>query len=286
MDDRSRNTFMFQKPLSQEQKQTECEVLFDHIAGKQNLSFGLYNCIKVCKFVHSCTLRCIDSHILEHFRTVSRLLELDYNNYFYGQIEFVDMLPKVLEVLISYSSPKIIDERKEEVIGEATRTLMWILKRNGFIVIDKQTNEPLLNQSHRADVQDIICKVLNCKDTRFCEYLLASISDARHTGLEVALKILSFIRLLLELAPDNSNWNIDSIFCKNEFVLVTLNLLDRVFTSKIILTKDAINIVRGILAKLSLNAAWKEGVDKVLRIKLNDSVPKVKVFFFPWLIIL
>ena len=61
------------------------------------------------------------------------LLELDERNYFFGQLDFVNMVPKILEIISSYSSAQIVDEKKGAVVGEAAITLRWIVIRCGHI---------------------------------------------------------------------------------------------------------------------------------------------------------
>ena len=191
------------------------------------------------------------------------------------------MVPKILEVISSYSSAQIVDEKKEAVVGEAAITLRWILIRCGAIALDEQTNSFVLGATYRAKVHDMVGRKF-ANHTDFCKCFLQHLksmeADPDKLPVEVAFKILSFICLLLEVAPDENPWNTDEIFSTNEFIYLMLNLLERALYQTRISAKNSINIVRGILVNISVDALWKEGIDFVLlKIISEDPVANIKV---------
>ena len=68
------------------------------------------------------------------------------------------MIPKILEVISSYSSAQIVDDKKEAVVGEAAITLRWILIRCGAIAFDEQSNSFVLGATYRAKVHDMMSR--------------------------------------------------------------------------------------------------------------------------------
>ena len=191
------------------------------------------------------------------------------------------MIPKILEVINAYSSAQIVDEKKEAVVGEAAITLKWIFIRCGAIAVDEQSNSFVLDSSYRAKVHDMMSRKF-ANHTDFCECFLQHLksiaTDPDKLPVDVAIKILSFICLLLEVAPDKNPWNIDKIYFTKEFIYLMLNLLERALNQTRIDAKNSINIVRGILVKISVDALWKEGIDVVLlKIISEYSLAYIKV---------
>jgi hypothetical protein len=144
----------------------------------------------------------------------------------------------ILDELNSSQSANIEVERKEEVVGGAALTMMWVLLRCGQITMNTETNDCIYSNdttSHYQALSSILQQLLRNRSGNrdLCGDLLQHLtsisveSNPSHLLSTSANKICSFIRILLEmdrLIPDNRS--ISDRFSTVQVVDVLLNLVN------------------------------------------------------------
>ena len=159
---------------------------------------------------------------------------------FYDNLHPVELIPKIIQMISMCSSPSRTYKRDVEMVGEAANTLRALLLSCGSITTE---NEICQISSIKKKAVTSLMKEILVKNQDSDELLSYHLEKALQGGVDQmmsACKILSFIRLLLEvnsflekfLSPgDSLPWNIKDRFSSSTFVEdILIKLLEKEIT--------------------------------------------------------